>query len=92
MEFRSSMTPLALVATVTGSLTGSQALPKSSAPAPTTAGQSRETSGRLLEELARIAGASRGTVGVAAIDLATGDVTQGNSCRSRPASATLRQP
>ena len=77
MDFRLSIAPLALVAIVTGSLGASQA---------------RETSGRLLDELTRIAAASKGTVGVAAIDLATGDVTAFNADERFKMASTFKVP
>jgi beta-lactamase class A len=57
-----------------------------------TGAQPRETSGPLLEELARIAAASKGTVGVAAIDLATGDVTAFNADERFKMASTFKVP
>jgi beta-lactamase class A len=51
-----------------------------------------ETSSPLLEELARIAEASQGTLGVAAIDLATGDVTAFNADERFPMASTFKVP
>ena len=83
MNLRSWMAPLLQVALVTGSLAASQAGPQSS---PSTA------SGPLLAELARIAAASKGTVGVAAIDLATGDVTAFNADERFKMASTFKVP
>src|SRR5688572_18985476 len=59
----------------------------------TTAGaQPRETSGPLREELARIAAASKGTLGVAAVDLATGDVTAFNADERFKMASTFKVP
>ncbi len=48
--------------------------------------------GPLLEELTRIAAASKGTVGVAAIDLATGDVTAFNADERFKMASTFKVP
>ena len=92
MAFRSWITPLALIASVTGSLAGSQAASNLSPPTTTTGAQPRETSGPLREELARIAAASKGTVGVAAIDIATGDVTAFNADEHFKMASTFKVP
>ena len=81
----------AVAGVVTGAPAGSQAVPASSPPA-TAGAQPRETSGPLLEELARIAAASKGTVGVAAIDLATGDVTAFNADERFKMASTFKVP
>ncbi len=91
MDFRSWIAPLALVASVAGSLAGSQAVPKPS-PQTKTGTQPRDGSGPLLEELARIAAASKGTVGVAAVDLATGDVTAFNADERFKMASTFKVP
>ncbi|HEX5909795.1 MAG TPA: serine hydrolase [Thermoleophilaceae bacterium] len=78
---------------VTDALAGSQAVPTLSAPPTATTGvQPRDTAGPLLEELARIAAASKGTVGVAAIDLATGDVTAFNADERFAMASTFKVP
>ena len=74
MNFRSWIALLALVASVTGSLAGSQA------------------SSPLLEELARIGAASKGTVGAAAIDIASGDVIAFNADERFPMASTFKVP
>ncbi len=58
-------------------------------PAP---GSTTMTSGPLLEEIARIAAASKGTVGVAAIDLATGEVTAFNADERFKMASTFKVP
>src|SRR5918993_3779581 len=50
------------------------------------------SSGPLLEELARIAAASKGTVGVAAIDIGTGDVTTFNADERFKMASTFKVP
>lgn len=50
------------------------------------------TSGPLLEELARIAAASKGTVGVAAIDVATGGVVAFNADERFKMASTFKVP
>jgi beta-lactamase class A len=93
MDFKSWVAPVALVASVTGSLVGSQAVSKLSPPTTTkTEAQPRETAGPLLEELARIAAASKGTVGVTAIDIATGDVTAFNADERFKMASTFKVP
>ena len=93
MDFRSWIVPLAVVVTVTGSLAGFQAVPRMS-PSTTrnTGAQPRETSGPLLEELARIAAASKGTVGVSTIDIATGDATAFNADERFKMASTFKVP
>ena len=93
MNFWSWIAPLALVASVTGSLAGFQVAPQMS-PSTTrnTGAQPRETKGPLLEELARIAAASKGTVGVSTIDLATGDVTAFNADDRFKMASTFKVP
>jgi beta-lactamase class A len=93
MDCRSWIAPLALAASVTGSPAGSQAVP-GIAPSTmsNTGAQPRATSGPLLEELARIAAASKGTVGVTAIDLATGDVTAFNADERFGMASTFKVP
>ena len=91
MDFRSWIA-LALVTSVAGSLVGSQAVPKASPPTAKTGTQPRDTSGPLLEELARIAAASKGTVGVTAIDLATGGVTAFNADERFKMASTFKVP
>ena len=66
--------------------------PDGSSPLTTPGLQPRETSGPLLEELARIAAASKGTVGVAAIDIATGDVTAFNADERFKMASTFKVP
>ena len=81
MNFKGWIAPLVLVAGVTGSPAGFQALPgKSPASSP------------LLEEFARIAAASKGTVGVAAVDIATGDVTAFNADERFKMASTFKVP
>ena len=71
---------------------GSHAVRRSSPP-PTTGARARETaSSPLLDELARIAAASKGTVGVAAIDLATGDVVAFNADERFEMASTFKVP
>ena len=60
--------------------------------APSLGAQPRKTSGPLLEELARIAAASKGTVGVAAIDLATGETTAYNADERFKMASTFKVP
>lgn len=74
----------------TGAPAGSRAAPGSSPL--TTGARPRETPGPLLEELARIAAASKGTVGVAAIDLATGEVTAFNADERFKMASTFKVP
>jgi beta-lactamase class A len=57
-----------------------------------TGAQSAETSGALLEELTRIAAASKGTVGVAAIDIATGEVVAFNADECFKMASTFKVP
>lgn len=93
MDIRSLIVPLALVASVTGSPAGFQAVPGMPPSAPRNTGaQPRDTSGPLLEEFARIAAASKGTVGVTAIDLATGDVTAFNGDERFGMASTFKIP
>ena len=54
--------------------------------------QRRDTSSKLIEELTRIAAASKGTVGVAAIDLATGDETAFNADERFKMASTFKVP
>lgn len=58
----------------------------------TTQVQPRETSGPLHEELARIAAASKGTVGIAAIDIATGEVATYNADERFKMASTFKVP
>ncbi len=81
MDFRWWIAPLALLASVTASPAGFQAAPGISF-----------SSGPLLEELARIAEASKGTVGVTAIDLETGDVTAFNADQRFKMASTFKVP
>lgn len=67
-------------------------LPAARSSATTTGALPRDTSGPLLEELARIAAASEGTVGVAAIDIATGDVIAFNADERFAMASTFKVP
>jgi len=51
-----------------------------------------QASSPLLDEIARIAGASKGTVGVAAIDIASGDVIAFNADERFPMASTFKVP
>lgn len=68
--------PLALVASLAGN----------------TVAQPRQRRHPLLEELARIAAASKGTVGVSAIDIATGQVTAFNADERFKMASTFKVP
>jgi beta-lactamase class A len=93
MDLRSWIAPLAVAVIVTGSLVGSQAAATLSPPTRAKTGaQARETPGSLLEELARIAAAGKGTVGVTAIDIATGDVTAFNADERFKMASTFKVP
>ena len=74
-----------------GALASSQAVP-SSLPLATSGAPPRDTTGPLLQELARIAAASKGTVGVAAIDMATGDVVAFNADERFAMASTFKVP
>ena len=92
MDCKWWIAPLALVTSVAGSSAGSQTVPATSPATTKTDVQPRATSSVLLEELARIAAASKGTVGVTAIDLATGDVTAFNADERFKMASTFKVP